>query len=68
MKTVRCDNGGENIKPEKRLNSVDWKLNVDFEWTVRDTPQQNSMVEVGFTTIGNRGCAMMIAAKIAYKL
>ena len=68
VKNVRCDNGGENVKLEKRCNGVDWKLNVAFEYTARDTPQQNSIVEVGFTTIGNRGRAMMIAANIAYDM
>ena len=64
VKIVRCDNGGENKKLEKRSNSAMWKLDITFEYTARDTPQQNSLVEVGFTTIGNRARAMMIAANI----
>ena len=68
VKTVRCDNGGENLKLEKRCNGVEWKLNVNFEYTAKDTPQQNSLVEVGFTTIGNRGKAMMIATNISYEM
>ena len=65
---VRGDNAGENKKLKERLKSADWKLSVDFEWTARATPQQNSLAEVGFTTIGNRGRAMMIAANIPYPL
>ena len=65
---VRCDNAGENKKLEGRYKSADWKLGIDFEWTARATPQQNSLMEVGFTTIGNHGRAMMIAANITYAM
>ena len=67
-KSVRCDNAGENKKLEGHCKSVAWKLNVDFEWTAHTTPQQNSLVEVGFTTIGNLGREMMIAANISYAM
>ena len=53
VRTVRLDNAGENKKLEKRAGSVDWKLNLTFEFTARDTPQQNSLVEVGFATLAN---------------
>ena len=33
-----CDNAGENKKLEKRCGSADWKLDVKFEYTARDTP------------------------------
>ena len=68
VKHVRCDNGGENVQLEKRCNGVDWKSNVAFEYTARDKPQQNSLMEVRFTTIGNCGRAMMIAANISYEM
>ena len=68
VKNIRCDNGGENVKLEKRCNGVEWKLTVTSEYTARDTPQQNSLVEVGFTTIGNCGRAMMISANISYEM
>ena len=68
VKNIRCDNCGENVKLEKRCNGVEWKLNLTFEYTARDTPQQNSLVEVGFTTIGNCGRAMMISANISYEM
>jgi hypothetical protein len=68
VKYVRCDNAGENKGLEDRLKSATWKLAVDFEWTARATPQQNSLAEVAFTTLGNRGRAMMIAANVPYAL
>ena len=64
VKYIRLDNAGENIALKKRSESAEWKLNIEFEFTARDTPQQNSLVEVGFATIGNRGRAMMIAANV----
>ena len=64
MRTVRCDNAGENIALEKRSSSAIWQLNIDFEYTARDKPQENSYVEVGFATIMKRGNAMMIAANL----
>ena len=41
-------------------------MGVRFKWTERTTLQQNSPEEVGFTTIGNRGQSMMIAANVPY--
>ena len=38
--------------------------NVQFEYTARDTPQQNSVVEKEFDTLYCRGRAMMIAANV----
>jgi hypothetical protein len=38
VKYVRCDNAGENKTLQKRENGVDWKLNITFEFTPRDTP------------------------------
>ena len=65
---VRCDNAGENKKLEQRLKIVTWKVEGDFEYTARSTPQKNSLVEVGISTIRNRACAMMIAANISYAM
>ena len=59
VKVIRCDNVGENKLLEQRANSVAWQLSIEFEYTVRNTPQQNSLAEVAFTTIANRGHAMM---------
>ena len=64
VKFVRMDNAGENKLLEKRCDSETWKLGIVFEYTARDTPQQNHLVEIGITTIGKRGRAMMIAANV----
>ena len=43
---VRMDNAGENRKFQSRSASADWKLNLEFEYTARDTPQQNHLAEL----------------------
>eukprot|EP00957_Ditylum_brightwellii_P038657 2922379-Ditylum_brightwellii.AAC.1 len=40
---LRCDNAGENKTLEKRSQSSDWKMNIQFEYTARATPQQNHL-------------------------
>ena len=67
VKYIRLDNAGENTALAARSGSAVWKLNIQFEFTARDTPQQNSLVEVGFNTIGNRARAMMTAANVPEK-
>jgi hypothetical protein len=64
VKILRLDNAGENKELVKKLNSKKWKLYPKIEWTARDTPQQNHLVEVGFATLYGRGRALMIEAKI----
>ena len=64
VKTVRWDDGGENFRLKARANSVDWKLNLDFEFTPRNTPQHNHMAELAFYTVACKARAMMIAANI----
>ena len=64
VKIIRCDNAGENTKLEKRANGADWKLDVQFEYTARDTPQQNYLVEKSFDTLTARGRAMMDTANV----
>ena len=68
VKYVRLDNAGENKLLKKRCQSKDWKLKIEFEFTARDTPQQNSLAEVGFATIANRGRALMYQANIPYSV
>ena len=68
MKNVRCNNAVGNKNPQERLKIADWKVKVDFEYTARDTPQQQKLAEVAFTTIGNSACAMMIAENVPYTL
>jgi hypothetical protein len=68
LSIVRLDNAGENKKLQKRCDSKDWKLNLKFEFTARDTPQQNSLAEVSIATVANRGRALMIRANVPFKL
>ena len=56
---LRQDNAGENKLLEARAKSAAWKLDFKIEYTARDTPQQNSLVEVGFATTANQGRAIM---------
>lgn len=53
---------------QKRCQSKDWKLGIEFEFTARATPQQNSLAEVSFATIANRGRAMMARAHVSEKI
>jgi hypothetical protein len=55
VKFIRMDNGGENKGLESRANSADWKLNIKFEYTGRETPQRNHLAELGFAILANRG-------------
>ena len=64
VKFVRCDNAGENRTLEKRANGVDWKLNIQFEYTPRDTPQHNHLAELAFASLANKGRALLSAANI----
>jgi hypothetical protein len=63
-KYIRMDNAGENIKLAEQLKHKDWKLPVKVEWTARDTPQQNSPAEVGFSTLGGRARSMLQDANV----
>ena len=66
---IRCDNAGENLQLQQRLNSHDWKYGtIEFEYTAKATPQQNSVVEKKFDTLYCRGRAMMIAANVSLKM
>ena len=64
VKYIRLDNAGENKKLEERADSAEWKLNINFEYTARDTPQQNSLAELGFTILAAQARAMMSAAHV----
>lgn len=63
---IRMDPGGENLKLEKRLKSVDWQSlqPVDCEFTSKGTPQHNSPAENSFKTVSGRARAMMSAANL----
>jgi hypothetical protein len=68
VKYIRCDNAGENKTLQKRANGVDWKLNIEFEFTPRDTPQHNHLAELGFASIANEGRALLSAANVPMKV
>ena len=64
IEVIRCDNAGENKLLQQRCNSKDWKLNIEFEFTARDTPQQNHQAEIAITNINNQGRALLHRANI----
>ena len=54
------DNAGDTEKLELRLKVlVVWKNPVVIEYTARDTPQQNSPVEVAFYALASKAHATM---------
>ena len=61
VKYIRCDNAGENLSLQKALDEEG--MNIKFEFTARETPQQNGKVERAFATLYGRMRAMMAAAK-----
>jgi hypothetical protein len=65
----RCEDCAIRKGRQKNVNKTtdqgsDWKIPVQFEFTGRDTPQQNHLAEVAFSTIAGRGRAMMSATKV----
>ncbi len=62
--TMRQDNAGENKKLEKILQSADWKLPVNMEYTAANTPQQNALVEVEFIYLAAKTRAAMHTAEL----
>ena len=53
VKYLRMDGAGENMKLQKRAESAEWKLNLNYKITARNNPQQNHLAKIGFTIIGN---------------
>ena len=62
VKYIRCDNAGENYKFEEAAKKE--KLGLEFEFTARNTPQQNGQVERAFAATYGRMRAMMHEAGI----
>lgn len=67
VQRVRQDNAGENKKLKKRCKSADWKLDTEFEFTAKETPQQNSIAETGFTHLAAMSRSMLNAARVPIK-
>jgi hypothetical protein len=64
IKRLRMDNGGENLSLANMVKSKDWKFPLTIEFTARDTPQQNSLVETAFTANVQRSLAVYVAAGV----
>ena len=62
IKTIRCDNAGENKSFEKEI--IEKGMNIRFEYTAANTPQQNGRVERKFATIYGRVRSMLTGAGI----
>jgi len=53
-KFVWMDNAGENMPFKHSVKSKDWQLEIHMEYTLRDTPQHNHLVELAFAAIGTK--------------
>ena len=49
---------------QARSDQIAWRLNIKFEYTAKDTPQQNYLAELGFTTIAASASTMMTYADL----
>ena len=64
VKYVRMDNSGENKKFVEVAQSAQWKHVCIWEFSARNTPQENGIIEVGLATIAGRARAMCNAANM----
>ena len=65
-KYIRYNNARENIALKKTINSLKWKKCIQFEYTARSTPQQNSLAETAFSYLLKKAKALMIEANVPY--
>ena len=65
---LQMDNAGENKKLVMELQSASWRNPVAVEYTTRDTPQQNSLVEVAFYALANKAHATMHHANLPMEM
>jgi hypothetical protein len=63
---IRLNNAGENKLLQQRSQSADWKLNINFEFTARDTTQRNQLAELGFAHLANYGRALIVGLTHVY--
>jgi hypothetical protein len=61
IKFLRCDNAGENIALQQQCKKLN--LQIIFEYTAPNTPQQNGVVERAFATLYGRIRAMLLNTK-----
>ena len=52
---IRMDNAEENKVLQARADSKAWKLGLEYEYTARDTPQQNQLAEIAITVNNPKG-------------
>ena len=62
LQYILCDNAGENKILEKKIYPLE--ISVQFEYTPRDTPQHNGVVERKYQTLLSRMREMMNGAGI----
>jgi hypothetical protein len=60
---LRMDNSGKNKDLAVQLKSKEWQNPVKIEFTARDIPQQNSLVETAFAVNTRQASAVFGAAK-----
>ena len=60
VKIIRCDNAGENLKLQEKLEELGFGVN--FEYTAAGTPQHNGVVERLFATLYGQVRAMLNGA------
>ena len=51
VQTIRCDNAGENKILEENCKNTTGLAHIKFQYTPRDTPQINRVVEQAFATL-----------------
>ena len=68
VKIFKSDNAVKNKKLEKRCISYYWNFSINSEYTVGDTPQNNSEVGVGILTFSNLLREMIISENVPCSL
>jgi transposase InsO family protein len=66
IKTIGCDNSGENLKLKKELSNSQY--NIKFEFTAPYTPQQNGKIERKFATLWGKVRSTMNSAQLPWTL
>lgn len=65
---ICCDNTGKNQSMEERSKASEWQLGLEYKYTARDMPQQNHLEELGFTSLANKGRALIYHANLPPKI
>ena len=66
VKTIKCDNAGENKDLQKLVKEN--KLDIKFEYSAPNSPQQNGKVERKFATMWGKVRAMLNSARLPWKI